>query len=83
MRASDGAMTRYAPRCLDSMDGSMLVNVGRSLWVRVKKIINGIGSLFVHVLICFNILVDKDIDLELVMFTCMIFISCLYLVQTH
>ena len=33
---------------------------------------NGIGSVLVHVLICFIILDDKDINLELAMFTCLI-----------
>ena len=63
MRASDGVILRYASRCLDSYE-SRLVNVGRSLWVRVKKINNGIGS---QVLV-----VDKDVDLELAMFACLI-----------
>ena len=56
--------------------------MGPSLWVRVKKINNGIGSLLVDVLICCIIIVDKDIDLELDMYSCLI-IYMAYLYYTN
>ena len=36
----------------------------------MKKINNGFVPFLVHVLLCCIILVDKDVDLELVMFAC-------------
>ena len=39
----------------------------------------GLFSLLIHVLICFIIFVDKDIDLELDMFSCLIIYGVFFL----